>query len=264
MAVIRLEYQGRTLGILYVNFDQPQHYRREQKKILNAIADQTAIAIKLGLVMKEVSVLATQHERNRLREDLHNAMAKIHIKLMLQIESLRDKLSSTESSPIAVELDQLWHQTEHIYRHLARILKDMRDPILVEKGLLAAMEAYVKDISKVKIDLALPDRIKTTAEIELAFYRIFQEAITNVIKHAARGQSEFTQVLVRLEEEDARIALSIVDNGKGFSVKKVRENSPGFGLETMSNWSNSINGNLEIESTAENGTRIMIEKNGGY
>ena len=133
--------------------------------------------------------------------------------------------------------------------------------MLDELGLIPTLRWYVQSFSnRLGIDSqfqAIGFEEKLPPQIETAFYRIVQEALNNISKHA-----EANQVEISLEQRDSMIYASIIDNGKGFDLDKVlHPDSPerGFGIIGMQERISLLGGKIDIESRPGFGTRIHIE-----
>lgn len=138
---------------------------------------------------------------------------------------------------------------------------ELRPSALDDLGLPAAIDWYAKDYLKkrgldVKFEI-VGTRQKLSSHTETMLFRIVQEALTNIVRHA-----EATSVLVRLEFREAETLLSIEDNGKGFDVNEVmarqgmREN---LGIYGMTERATLLGGKLSIQSEAGKGTRLQVE-----
>ena len=140
------------------------------------------------------------------------------------------------------------------------VMAELRPEVLDDYGLLAALRWYGKRFSErtgLAVSLhgeALRPRLALTSEI--ALFRIVQEALTNVVKHAGAGK-----VTIELEEAGDYVKLTISDDGKGFSpfAQPHAEGHTGWGLMTMEERAIALDGNLSIESGQGRGTRIAIK-----
>jgi signal transduction histidine kinase len=138
---------------------------------------------------------------------------------------------------------------------------DLRPTMLDELGLIPTLRWYVQNFSKrLGIDSqfrAIMFEEKLPLQIETAFYRIVQEALNNIAKHA-----EANHVEISLEQRDSTICVSIVDNGRGFDLDRVlHPESPerGFGIIGMQERISRLGGKMDIQSRLGFGTRIYIE-----
>ena len=105
---------------------------------------------------------------------------------------------------------------------------------------------------KVDLEIDLPPDTRLPAKLETVIFRVTQEALTNVVKHA-----EAETVRITVASRERSVVLAIEDDGRGFS--EARTHDGGFGLVGMRERVASLNGSLEIESTHGSGTRIAVE-----
>jgi len=139
---------------------------------------------------------------------------------------------------------------------ISDVLTELKPPMLSDRGLLEALRWHVKQLAQrsgiaIKVtDSAAP---RLAPEIEMAFFRIAQGALNNVVQHArARG------VVVRLDAINGMARLEVVDDGSGFDVA-ARSVSGSWGLTAMKERAEAIDGSLRIESAPGRGTRIIAE-----
>lgn len=127
---------------------------------------------------------------------------------------------------------------------------------MANEGLLPALKKFTNDVSKSKKlrvelqEFGLNDRLENS--VEILIFRVIQELITNIIKHA-----EATQADIHLTQYDDRINLMVEDNGKGFDTHQI-VNKSGMGLVGIEKRIQNLDGNMEIESIKGKGTTVII------
>ena len=141
--------------------------------------------------------------------------------------------------------------------NVGRLAFALRPPALDEFGLAPALKDLSGNLEerggpKVELEIDLPDGTRLPAKLETAIFRVTQEALTNVVKHA-----EAETVRITLVSRERSVVLAIEDDGRGFSEARTRDG--GFGLVGMRERVTSLNGSLEIESQRRAGTRISVE-----
>ena len=256
VALARLEFHGQTVGLLYVNYCQYHCFSDQEKRVLQMFADQAAIAIHNANLIKEYEATAMQKERDRLREDIHDALNTFQFQVMLPLEELRDEVKAQGDKIIAAELARVWQFSRHTNQIFHQIMNDLRESILLEKGLTAALNTFIsgeRETSNLDIDLQIVGRIRPTADIEHALYRICQEAVRNVTKHAHSNQ-----VIIKLILLLDMIHLTIDDDGIGFQPEAIVDRSQGMGLDSMRNWAAKVGSNLVLKSKPGKGTHIEV------
>ena len=212
------------------------------------------------------SIMANQEkERYAIARELHDELGQVLTALRMDSVWIYDHLR--ESDPVAAErtltMCELIDKTIDDVRSLAFRL---RPGVLDDLGLVDALESYTTDFEKRTGITCIFDHqavIVTNNSIATAAYRIAQEALTNVARHA-----DATHVDVEMRKDDGWLTLSVADNGRGFNIEALSE-FEGLGLAGMRERATLAGGSLEVASRPKNGTRvqfkvpsILIETNG--
>lgn len=189
-------------------------------------------------------------ERARLARDLHDEVGQFATAVTIDLKRAR-RSARTESKDECIE--RALEGTSRLLESMHRISAQLRSSVLDDIGLEAAIESCAEDIERrtevrVELDLSLENRVLGTRLAENA-YRIVQEALTNVVRHAQTDSAR-----VRLEARSDELLLSIEDRGIGFS----REGSDGerFGILGMQERAELLGGSLWVRSTAAGGTEV--------
>jgi two-component system, NarL family, sensor histidine kinase DevS len=258
--LVPLVYRGVAVGILGAldPASGADRFTSEDARILESFASSGATAVATGRNVAEErarrALDASEAERRRWARELHD-------ETLQDMASLKMILSTARRSddPAKVEriLDQAVEQLTHGIASLRQLITDLRPPILDEAGVQPALQhlverlALVSDLEvRMDIDLAYDSgrrSFRLPAEVEDALYRVVQEALNNVIKHARAASVDVSVV-----ETDDRIDLRIADDGIGLG--DYRETS-GFGLLGMQERIALIGGSMQITSV-ERGTEI--------
>jgi two-component system sensor histidine kinase UhpB len=217
---------------------------------------------KMRLERKYLSQIieAQENERRRISRELHDEIGQALTAIKFNLDMIDKELPQT--FPVVRgrlgDAKSLSNQTITAMRQLSM---DLRPTMLDELGLIPTLRWYVQNFSKrLSIDSqfqAIGFEEKLPSQIETAFYRIVQEALNNISKHA-----EASQVEISLEQKDSTIYASIIDNGRGFDLDKVlHPESPerGFGIIGMQERISLLGGKIDIQSRPGFGTRIHIE-----
>lgn len=258
VAVACLQYHDEVMGVLYINYQSRHLFDEHDERALKMFADQAAIGIHSARMMEQMEQLATQKERNRLRDEMHDVLNTYQFKVMLPLETVRDSALALGKEDMVEDLKQLHHFSRYVNMYFHRIMQDMRDPVLVEKGLFVALLALKEnfiDGQNVVAEIASHGEIRPSPEVEHAFYRIAQEAIKNALKHAHLAEQEEGRISIELILESGEVALRIADNGVGFDMDQARN---GIGMEAMGNWARQIGASLVVESAVGRGTRLSV------
>jgi len=264
--------KGKTIGIMQV--DRPLEadgFDNEEVEIIFAIARATAVAMEnarlidvLGqkeqLLHQLVNKLITaqEDERKYIAADLHDGIIQALIAIWYRLQ----RLSSSEEAGVHNwhgEITDLTGILNEQIQEIRRILHDLRPIILDNYGLIPAVEAHVNNISD-KYDLPIDlkiigDKQRLDSKTEVTLYRILQEALTNVVKHAGA-----TNVNVLLEIQNKQVNLSVEDNGSGINKLYTDEPQPHnrLGLASIQERALLLEGSCSIDSRPGKGTKISV------
>ena len=198
-------------------------------------------------------------ERRALARELHDAVGQELTALSLNLTIIDGALPDLTAPKIHERLEDSQELLEETTRHLRNIMMELRPPGLDELGLLVALREHVRQVAR-RSDLAAEvagvepqPRLGPTEEI--ALFRIAQEALNNIVKHAHAGE-----VTVTLQQSDHCVVLSIVDDGVGFDMAtKPIMGGYGMGTTTMRERAEAIGATLQLQSAPGEGTRIVVE-----
>jgi signal transduction histidine kinase len=205
--------------------------------------------------MSSQVLTAQEEERKRIARELHDetaqALTSVLVRLRLLERSLRDRR-------LQRGLGELRDLTGSTLEGVRRLAIDLRPPMLDDLGLEAALQSHVQDFSErwpIKATFVGSRLARLPAEVELVLYRIVQEALSNVAKHA-----NASQVLVRLTRRGRALRLLVEDDGCGFDVEGTKHSrESGLGLFGMEERLALVGGSLRVESSVGGGTRVTAE-----
>lgn len=239
---IRRDAAGSVVRIVGTHFDLTQRREREAEQA------RTELLGRLVFVQED--------ERRRIARDMHDQFGEHLTALSLQIASLKDAcMTSPDLAQHAWTLEAI---AERLDRDVEQLVWRLRPTALDDLGLRAALTNYVREWSE-RHDVAaevhtsglLDDRL--TSEVETALYRIAQEALNNVAKHARAKRVE-----VILERRPGCVLLIVEDDGVGFDAARPAAGRHGFGLVGMRERATLVGASLEIETTPGHGTTILV------
>ena len=256
---VPLAHRGTPLGVLLA-FDRGENaaqFSDDDEQVLKAVAASaaTAVATAQGVQQQRLrDVLAAQEaERGRWARELHDETLQALGGLRVLLASAR---RSADAEALGHAADLAIAQIEEEITNLRAIITELRPAALDELGLGAALEALferhrtMNDLS-ITAELALPEGQRATdelgADVPATVYRVVQEALTNVAKHA-----NASAVTVRVRIEDRQLVAEVSDNGGGFAIDGV---SSGFGLSGIRERVLSAGGVLKLDSS-DQGTTI--------
>ena len=260
--VVPLGFRGRGRGVLVAidRADGGPAFDADDEHLLTSFAASAAIAIATAQSVEAErlrhSIRASEQERRRWARELHDETLQElgALKMMLETTSAADR-----SEMVAGSVQRAVDQLDLTIRGLQSLITELRPAALDELGLEPAVEALAERTSATsglqvdaRIDLDDADgRSETRLEPEVAtaVYRLVQEALTNVVKHA-----DADRVIVEIVEQGTKLSVTVHDDGSGFDPKQ-RKNG-GFGLIGMNERVELVGGRLDIDSRPGGGTTV--------
>jgi two-component system NarL family sensor kinase len=257
-----LNYQGEPVGELRLALRAPgEHFMGSERQLLDDLARQAGVAahaVRLTADLqrsRERLVSAREEERRRLRRDLHDGLGPQLASLTLKLETARNRLTD---DPLADSLlADLAKRTQDATADIRRLVYELRPPTLDELGLVSALREGATQYSQqgfngVHITIDAPENLPPLpAAVEVAVYRIIQEALTNVVRHA---EAHTCNVRITMDEQTGWLSLEIQDDGRGLSSTR----RAGVGLNSMRERAEELGGTWTIESLPAGGTRILV------
>lgn len=201
-----------------------------------------------------------ERERQRISRELHDEIGQNLIALRMNLNSLCNLLTDKHSGQIDQRLTDSIGIVSDMTETIRDIIYNVRPAILDDFGLLAAIKSLSGKLSqynKLRISVQGDEDMPRLPELaEISLYRIVQEALTNIIKHA---QAE--NVLINLNQSDRSILLTITDDGAGFDTTLARDEmkTGKWGLINMRDRAESVGGTLRVESEKGKGARVTVE-----
>jgi two-component system, NarL family, sensor histidine kinase DevS len=250
--------RDRPIGIITAHDKEGSDVRfsDEDMRLAETFAARAAVAVDLSErvasdALRRV-VSAQELERQRLARELHDETGQALTSILLGLKSVEDAKSATEASAAAAELRELVVTTLQDVRRLA---VELRPKALDDFGLVSALERLVETFSEqTGIQVDLEPRLgeeRLSPDVETTLYRITQEALTNVVKHA-----QAKRVSIVLTRRSGSVAAVIEDDGRGFSAGS---EGNGLGLLGMRERITLVGGRLDVESSPGSGTTLSIE-----
>jgi PAS domain S-box-containing protein len=201
-------------------------------------------------------VLAQEDERRRIARDLHDQLGQQLTALRLTLETL--KAQSVERSDLRVQVETLEALARQLDEDVAFRVGELRPTELENLGLQAALTNHVRHWSKhfgirAQLHTGQPTDERLTPDTETMLYRLAQEALNNVAKHARADHVD-----VVLERSAEHVSLIIEDNGVGFDASKAGTAGEGLGLIGMRERAALVGADFQIESTPGRGTTVIV------
>jgi nitrate/nitrite-specific signal transduction histidine kinase len=248
---VPLLFKSRVLGVLNLCTRQMREITDEELAMLVSVGSQVGVAIENARLFEQAEQSAVAAERNRLARDLHDAVTQ----------------TLFSASLIAEVLPRIWKRNpEEGMKRLAELgqlnrgaLAEMRT-LLLELRPSAILEAETRELfrhlidaftgrARIPVTLSLEGDCKLPAETKVVLYRIAQETLSNIIKHAGASKVDINIIC-----QERYVSLMICDDGRGFDPAKVT--SEHLGLAIMKERAEGIGGNLHITSHENQGSRV--------
>jgi signal transduction histidine kinase len=249
-----LKVGGEIFGVFNVNYSTPRGFDEEHQRLFNALAQRAALAIENAQLYERSKELAVVEERSRLARDLHDAVTQTLFSASLIAEVL-PRIWERDQAEGQRRLEELRELTRGALAEMRTLLLELRPSALLEAELPELLRQLAESITgraRVPIHLEVEGECPLPMEVKIALYRIAQEALNNIAKHAGASQ-----VVVGLSHEPTAVKMSISDDGQGFDQDQVSPES--LGLVIMRDRAKSIGARLEINSEIDGGTEISIE-----
>ena len=251
---VALEHQGAQLGSLLIGRRPGQHHVGEaEQHLLEDLARQaTAAASYVNLTdglrrSRERIVVAREEERRRLRRDLHDGLGPQLTGVALGLDVLAVELQPIDH-PLSTTADALRDQVHEAIRDVRRLVHDLRPPRLDEVGLVGAIREVAAQISRsqLRVEVVSDQLPPLPAAVEVAMFRIANEALTNVVRHAGA-----TNCSIRVSVGND-LALVVDDDGGGLGPG----DTSGLGLISMRERAEELGGWCTVESLVPTGCRV--------
>ncbi len=250
---VPIRWQNDLIGFMNIFGNQVDGFTEEDIERLRAFAEQCAIAIQNAKIYRQSQELATLEERQRLARDLHDSVSQSLFTVSAMAESALRRWDKDRAR--AHELVEEVHQmTVTALSEMRILLMELRPDSLTKVGLKQLFEQYLGPIQSrrgFELDLDIAEVPQLPPDVQITFYRIVQESLNNIEKHA-----KATRVAVSVRDLIDHLELVIHDNGRGFDRSKVAASSLGLGI--MLERADAINASLSLESSPGEGTKIIL------
>ncbi|MDZ7843568.1 MAG: histidine kinase [Anaerolineales bacterium] len=248
-----LEVKNRLIGGLGLAHRKPNYFTKYHESLAQSVADQVAITMVNAELYEKARALAVLEERQRLARDLHDAINQ----------------SLFTAGIIAEVIPRLWERDQALARNS---LKDLHRLVRSAKAEMRALLAELRPSTLIDTDLGelikllgftlsgrvdIPVVVNTSGKInipsnvQIVFYRVCQEALNNIAKHA-----KASRVDIDLQQDDAELTLRIRDNGRGFDPNQTTSGQ--YGLQMMQERVDDLGAQLTVMSEPGQGTEITV------
>jgi PAS domain S-box-containing protein len=195
-------------------------------------------------------------ERREMARELHDRVGQTLTALRINLDLVRRRLEVHPDEEIRERNDDSLDLIDSAFKAVENVMYELRPPLLDEYGLAAPLQWYGKIFAKrtgIRVEVRGDEASRWRPEVELALFRIAQEALTNVARHAKASRVE-----VEVRQSPAELVLAIHDDGVGLGPRDLPDNRPGYGLIGMRERAEAVGGTLEVASEAGTGTHIIV------
>jgi signal transduction histidine kinase len=250
---VPLVLQGEVYGSLAFYYREPRRFADDEIALAVSLGDQAALAIDNARLRIQAAETAVAAERDRLARELHDAVTQTLFSASLIAEVL-PRLWERDPAQAATRLAELRELTRGALAEMRTLLLELRPAALTETSLadlLNQLATGTMGRTRLPVTVRVEGEGALPPEIQVAFYRIAQESLNNVIKHAAA-----TAVSLEFTRHEAAIELAITDDGCGFDPADTQSQS--LGLAIMRDRAQQIGATLTIASAPDQGTHIRV------
>jgi signal transduction histidine kinase len=237
---VPIVFRGDVVGAFYLA-NKEGGFTADDQRLVWDLAAHAAVLIEHARLYEASRELSVLEERNRLARELHDALTQSLFGLRLEAGDL----------PGATAV------LDEVFDELRSLILQLRPPALEHEGLVPGLAKHLEVVGRtygldIRLDAARVAHL--TAEAEQALYRIAQEAVTNVVRHA-----QATHVTVQLAVADGTVTLRVQDDGIGFDPGARAISARRLGLVSMQERAAALGGSLQIDSAAGQGTTVTAQ-----
>lgn len=262
LVVFPLTYQGEQLGVLQIAPRAGERLSRADHTLLDNLARQAGIAVHAARATADLQrsreriVTAREEERRRIRRDLHDGLGPQLASQTLKLETAHDLIPAQPVHAQAV-LNDLVALSQKMMGEIRQLVYALRPPALDDFGLIGALRDVIARVvpPTIQVEMRVPDAMPPLpAAVEVAVYRIAQEAITNVARHAQATHCVVQMALVAGGAHPETLILEVCDNGIGVAA----DARSGVGMYSMRERVEELGGTLSITSNQPHGMIVQV------
>lgn len=270
-ATVPLQARGEMLGVLSVAANSPKAFDKTEIDLLAAVGRQVGVALQNAHLWAEVRrreqvrgellkrvISAQEEERRRIARELHDGIGQSLNALVFGLNTVGASLQQRPEQ-IPTQIARLKISASDTVKELQNIIYDLRPSLLDDLGLVMALRWYAQERLQargIRVTFDVPQQgLRLPQEIETALFRIGQEAMTNIGKHA-----QAQHVTISLQTGPENVRLEITDDGIGFALNTLagQDGRPAWGLLGMQERANLLGGELAVQSEPGQGARLIV------
>ncbi len=255
---VPLQRGGETIGSLVIGSREKQHYGAEDVETVSSLANQAAIAVENARLQGRLRELAVAEERERIAREMHDGLAQVLGYVNTKSMAVDHLLDDERVTEARLQLQQLAAAARSIYVDVREAILGLRSAIDPATGLVPAIQSYTErfaEASKLVVDVEAAEGVRAISLPDAAqghIFRIVQESLTNVRKHAAAHR-----VRVSMEVADGTLVVRIADDGSGMAGSvDASTDWPHYGLAAMRERAAASHGTIEWIAGPAGGTIV--------
>ncbi len=248
-----IQHKNKVIGFINLFGEKEGFFQQIHAERLHAFADQAAIAISNARLYEQAQELAALEERQRLARDLHDSVNQT-LWTASMLSDVIPALWEQDPENGRNSLEKLRRLNQAALAEMRALLLELRPAAIITSNLgdlIEQLSAAVMSRKNIHIQLQLEGEAQLEPRIQIAIYRIAQEALNNIVKH-----SQATAVSIELNYDEQQVNLFISDNGSGFNLQNVRPSA--LGLQIMHERAEAIDAMLQISSAPTQGTKLFV------
>jgi PAS domain S-box-containing protein len=256
---VPLVVKNEVYGFISLYYAQIREFTKEEIELAVIFADQAALAIENARLQSQAEQAAITAERSRLARDLHDAVTQTLFSASLIAEVL-PRLWERSPEEGRRRLEELRQLTRGALAEMRTLLLELRPAALIEaemNELFRHLTDAFNGRARIPVILNVSGNCALPPEVKVALYRIAQEALNNITKHAGASQAT-----IELGCQPGQVNLTVQDDGRGFDITKIPPEHMGLGI--MKERAESIGAKLSITSDIDRGTQVKLVWQPGY
>jgi signal transduction histidine kinase len=242
----------RTIGTLAVAARSGRAYGVDDVETLSSLANQASLALENDRLQRELRELAVRGERERIAREMHDGLAQVLGYVNTKSQAVTELLAAGRTEAARSQLSELTVDVREA-------ILGLKSPIPPDRGLVGALEEYAarfSEASKLVTRVEAPESVRglvLAPDVQAQVFRIVQEALTNVRKHASARR-----IVVSLATEGESLVVRVEDDGHGMAPAPPPTDWPQYGLKTMQERAAMIGAEVRFEAGEPGGTRVVL------
>lgn len=252
---VPLHANGDVIGVLEV-LNKPGGFVKDDIRIVDLFASQAAINVEHARLNQQAGQLAVLEERQRLARELHDSVVQSLYSMALYADAAGLALESGKQDVTVSHLHELRETARSAMYDMRLLIFELHPPALEQEGLVTALRirlAAVEARAGVHAELEVEGERRLPIAVEQELYRIAQEALNNIMKHA-----QAQQVTLRLAFTPGKVRLQIHDDGTGFDPRHAASGG-GMGLRSFAARAAKLGGRATVDSQLGKGTMVTVD-----